>query len=196
MPYLGLETDGVGRKIVSLAGMFALLLCAMPAAALKEGDARVQTSREDAFRSMYPSAERFQAEVCRLSPEAKKRVEQKSGRKVAADTVTHWTAIRGSTRLGTAFVIDEIGQHYPITFAIGLDAEGRVRDCIVLVYRESRGSEIKDSRFRRQFVGKSPADPLRIRRDVINITGATYSCRAATDAIRKAMAYQAECRGH
>lgn len=114
---------------------------------------------------------------------------------MATDTVTVWVGRKGGDTMGYAVIIEEIGLRHPITFGIGLKPDGRLVDCVVMVFRESRGSEIRDARFRRQLVGKTPSDPIRLNRDVINITGATYSARAATDAIRKAMAIWAEvCR--
>ena len=48
-----------------------------------------------------------------------------------------------------------------------------------------RKSEVRRSRFLRQYRGKSSADPIRINRDIINITGATLSVRALNTGIKK-----------
>ena len=46
-----------------------------------------------------------------------------------------------------------------------------MRGVEVLVYRESRGSEVRRSRFLRQYRGKDAGDPVRTNRDIINVAG-------------------------
>ena len=57
----------------------------------------------------------------------------------------------------------------------------------ILVYRESRGGEVRRQRFLRQYRGKDGRDPIRINRDIINITGATMSVRALNTGVRKSL---------
>jgi Na+-translocating ferredoxin:NAD+ oxidoreductase RnfG subunit len=156
-------------------------------AALREGDPHVYLTREQAFAIILPGADTIAREIRRLSPEGKARVERRSGRRMASDTAIVWIGRKNGDTIGYAMILEEIGLRHPITFGVGLRPDGRLVDCVVMVFRESRGSEIRDARFRRQLIGKAPSDPIRLNRDVINITGATYSSRAATDAIRKAM---------
>ena len=68
---------------------------------------------------------------------------------------------------------------------MGIGADFKIGGAAILVYRESRGGEVRRSRFLRQYRGKSSADPIRINRDIINITGATLSVRALNTGIKK-----------
>jgi len=110
-------------------------------------------------------------------------------------------ALKGKERVWRAagagwFVVDEVlGKHELITYAVGLDPQGRVRGIEVLDYRESHGGEIRDPQWRLQFAGKTARDPLQLDRDIRNISGATLSCRHVTDGVKRILAlYESELR--
>jgi len=63
----------------------------------------------------------------------------------------------------------------------------KVKDVVVLTYRESRGGEVRRSRFLRQYRGKSAKSPVRLNRDVIGIAGATLSAQAVNRGVKKAL---------
>ena len=50
--------------------------------------------------------------------------------------------------------------------------------CRITRFREARGSEVRTKRFNVQYEGKSVLDPVRINKDIINISGATMSVRS------------------
>jgi Na+-translocating ferredoxin:NAD+ oxidoreductase RnfG subunit len=90
---------------------------------------------------------------------------------------------------GGLFIVDEVvGKHEFITYAIGLNADGSVRAIEVMDYRETYGYEIRNAAWRRQFVGKTAADPLKLDRDIQNISGATLSCRHIADGVKRVLA--------
>src|SRR3990172_12290556 len=89
---------------------------------------------------------------------------------------------------GYAIITDEIGKFHPFTFVVGVDMEGEITNIAVLVYRESRGGEIARKRFLYQFLGKSFKNPIRINKDIINITGATMSVQYVCAGVRKVLA--------
>ena len=62
-----------------------------------------------------------------------------------------------------------------------------VRGVEVLVYRESRGGEVRRSRFLRQYGGKDADDAIRLNRDIINVAGATLSVRAMNRGVKAAL---------
>jgi Na+-translocating ferredoxin:NAD+ oxidoreductase RnfG subunit len=91
---------------------------------------------------------------------------------------------------GFAVVVEEIGQHEPITFGIAADASGRVVRVEVMAYREAYGSEIRSPRFLNQFVG-APAKSLD---DVDAISGATLSVKSSKRAVARAVELIATAR--
>ena len=70
---------------------------------------------------------------------------------------------------------------------VGIDTDGEVSNFEVLVYREARGNEIATKRFNYQYQGKDVRDPIRINRDIINISGATMSVRSASAGVKRAL---------
>ena len=97
---------------------------------------------------------------------------------------------------GGWFIVDQVlGKHELITYALGMEADGRARGIEILEYRESHGGEVRDTAWRAQFAGKSAADPLQLNRDIRNISGATLSCRHITDGVKRLLKlYESELR--
>lgn len=87
------------------------------------------------------------------------------------------------------FVIDQVvGKHELITYAVGLNPDGSIRQIEILEYRETYGSEVRNAAWRQQFVGKTAASPVKLNQDITNITGATLSSKHITDGVRRVLA--------
>lgn len=87
------------------------------------------------------------------------------------------------------FIIDQVvGKHETITFAVGLNMDGSVKQIEIMEYRESYGYEVRNAAWRTQFVGKTIASPVKLNSDIVNITGATLSCKHVTDGVRRVLA--------
>ena len=84
----------------------------------------------------------------------------------------------------TAWILDEIGKEYPITAGFVV-TDNHIERAQVLIYRESRGDEIRLPAFLRQFVGAQLDDTNnagnKLSKNIDGITGATLS----VDAMRK-----------
>ncbi len=79
----------------------------------------------------------------------------------------------------TAWILEEIGKHEPITTGLIVD-DGEIAKIRVLIYRESRGWEVRQRFFTRQFKGASLTDDRRLDTGIDGISGATLSVRALT----------------
>jgi electron transport complex protein RnfG len=144
-------------------------------------------SVEQAQRQLFPAAERFAPTQLQISGELRARIAAESGVADAAEPRV-WRALRDDTLLGS-FIVDEVvGKHELITYAVAIDAQGVVRGVEILDYRETRGGEVRDPRWRAQFVGKGPRDALRLGEDIQNLSGATLSSRHITDGVRRLVA--------
>jgi metallophosphoesterase superfamily enzyme len=85
----------------------------------------------------------------------------------------------------TAWILEEIGKEQPIT--AGFVVVGtRIADAEVLVYRESRGSEVHLPAFLKQFAGSSLNDD-QLSTHIDGIAGATLSVRAMQRMARTAL---------
>jgi hypothetical protein len=86
----------------------------------------------------------------------------------------------------SAWVLEEIGKEKPITtgFVINNQKIERVR---VLIFRESRGWEVRHTFFTEQFDDASLKQNMELDRSIDNISGATLSVRAVTKLARLAL---------
>ncbi len=170
--------------LLGLAGLFA------PTATAEEVDG--ETTRyltpEEALKLVLPDCDPPTARDIPLAEADRKALEERLGRKLGEESFTVHTGRRGNEVYGHAVIAREVGKFKPFDFIVCVSPAGKVRDVAVLVYRESRGGEIARKRFNRQLVGKSLDDPIRINRDILNVTGATMSVRAVCAGVRKVLA--------
>jgi hypothetical protein len=75
------------------------------------------------------------------------------------------------------WILDETGKDKPITTGVVIDA-GAIETLQVLIFRESRGWEVKHPFFTDQFIGVRATDNHQLNRRIDGITGATLSVRA------------------
>jgi len=89
---------------------------------------------------------------------------------------------------GSWLIIDEVvGKHEMITYAVGIAPNGSVKGIEILEYVESYGYEVADSQWRKQFIGKTAGDPVKLNQDIQNISGATLSSKHLTDGVKRVL---------
>lgn len=113
-------------------------------------------------------------------------MKERLGEDIRAARVRYWR--KGEK---TAWILDEVGKEEPITAGIVVEA-GRIAAVSVLVYRESRGYEIRYPQFRQQFTDAELAVDGELSRTVDGITGATLSVRAMKAMARRALFFHSE----
>jgi Na+-translocating ferredoxin:NAD+ oxidoreductase RnfG subunit len=144
-------------------------------------------SVEEAQRLLFPGATRFDPVALQLTAERSTVLNSVAAVHSAVEPRL-WTAAAGARTLGYFALHDVIGKQDYITYAVALDAQGRVSGVEILAYRESHGYEIRNARWRAQFAGKGAGAPLKLEEDIVNISGATLSCRHVTDGVRRIVA--------
>jgi H+/Na+-translocating ferredoxin:NAD+ oxidoreductase subunit G len=156
-------------------------------AAAQEG---VFLRAEDAPGHLFPDGTDVRDRTVPATEDLRRRVRDILGRPPSTwEEVYRVSAIsRGGRPLGFVVVVEEIGKHRPITFAVAVNLDGTLHDLAVLAYREAYGGEIRARRFLGQYAGKTIGDALLPFRDVRNIAGATLSVQATGRAARKAIA--------
>lgn len=143
---------------------------------------------EQAQKLMFGKNATFTRNDLAFSEAARKAIQAASGVRVEREKQPLWEVRQGDQLVGY-FIVDEVyGKHEYITYAVALEADGRVRQIEVLVYRESYGYEIRNPAWRAQFIGKKSGDPLRLDEDIKNISGATMSCRHISEGVRRLVA--------
>ena len=86
----------------------------------------------------------------------------------------------------SVWILDEIGKEHPITTGIVVD-NGRIEKIRVLIYRESRGHEVRHAFFTDQFKEATLTADRQLDRPIDGISGATLSVRALTRLARLAL---------
>src|SRR5215468_755714 len=141
-------------------------------------------SVEAAQKALFPQADRFSEIVLSLSPAQHERVAALAGPQPPHRSLRAFRALHGQEQLGFVFIDEVIGKEDFITYAVAIDASGRLSAPEVLAYRESHGGEIQNEAWRHQFAGRSGLDQLRVQTDIKNIAGATLSCEHVTEGVR------------
>jgi Na+-translocating ferredoxin:NAD+ oxidoreductase RnfG subunit len=151
------------------------------------GSIDVYLTEEQALKLLFPKSQQVRAEELRLAPEQKARIQERIGWKFPEESFRAFKAESNGKVDGFAVIQETIGKHRPITYMVGVTPDGKVSDIEILVYRESKGSEVRMKRFNSQYEGKTPLDPIRINKDIINITGATMSVRSVSAGVKRAL---------
>ena len=151
------------------------------------GHLEIYFTEEEAAKVMFPDSEKIRRETLSLTAEQKTFVEEVIGWEFPETSFDVFIGESQEKIDGYALIQNTIGKHRPITYMVGVDSAGEVSNFEVLVYREARGNEIATKRFNYQYQGKNIADPIRINRDIINITGATMSVRSASAGVKRVL---------
>lgn len=134
---------------------------------------------------LFPGAKSFTEQNLTFSEAQRERIKALSGLRQRWEQQKVWRAERDGVVLGW-FIVDEvIGKHEFITYATAIGIDGKVLGIDILDYRETHGGQVRDAAWRKQFAGKSLADPFRLDEDVPNISGATLSCRNVLDGVKR-----------
>ena len=149
--------------------------------------ADVFMTEEDAVKIMLPKSERIRKAVIRLSQEKKDAIEQRIGWKFPEESFDVHIGETGDKIDGYAMVHNTIGKHKHMTYMVGVDNRGACTDVELLVFREARGSDVGRKRFNAQYEGKTVSDPIRINKDIINISGATMSVRSISAGVKRVL---------
>jgi len=162
--------------IVFLAGLSTLVLAR---GTYQEPEAFLQ----DTFADELPDPA-----VIWLTGDRKAAVKQILGHRYASLRVRYWRQAERS-----AWILEEIGKDLPITIGFVINA-GHIERIKVLVFRESRGWEIRHPFFTDQFRDARLDDKGDLDRNIDGISGATLSVRAMKKLARLALYLDAETR--
>lgn len=170
--------------------LLALLLFPSMLAYTEEiGETVIYMTEEQALQSAFPDAMSFTKKEFKLTPEQKESIKKLVGRSFADGIFIVHAAFKEKELLGYGVVSEEIGKYRPITYFVSVTPELAVKDVFVLIYRESRGGDVRRKRFLAQYKGKTVKDPIKINKDILNISGATISVRSLNFGVKKALAF-------
>lgn len=147
----------------------------------------VLLSEEDALKQMFPKCNKILKETFILTPQEKISLQSKLKRRIFEDSFNVFVGMKDDKIDGYTVMSEEVGKFHPFTFGVCINQKGKIKNTAILIYRESRGGEISHKRFLYQYKGKSLKNPIKINKDIINITGATMSVRMMCSGVRKVL---------
>jgi len=118
-----------------------------------------------------------------ITPPIRAEIRAIMGRNLAQLRIRYWPHDER-----TVWILEEIGKDQPITTGLVVEA-GKVADVRVLIYRESRGWEVRYPAFTEQFKGATLTNHFLLDRRIDGITGATLSVDALTRLARLALLF-------
>jgi len=148
--------------------LLLLAICLLPASAGAGG----VYQEPEAFIAQVFNQQPPKAKVLWLDKALKQQMADILGHPYRGMRVRYWKKDERS-----AWILDEVGKEKPITTGIVID-RGKIEQVKVLVFRESRGWEVRHDFFTDQFKQAELEENLRLSNHIDNISGATLSVRA------------------
>jgi transcriptional regulator of nitric oxide reductase len=150
--------------------------------------AKVFQSQQEALAQAFPDADRIERVSHVLTPVQAEEVEGLSRARLASMVVTIHVGWKGEAPLGYAFIDVHTVRTKPEAVLVVLDPQGSVRSVRILAFHEPL-DYLPSDRWYEQFSGRGDDDGLRVGRDIHGVVGATLSARAASDSVRRALAF-------
>ena len=157
-------------------------------------------TKKQALKEVFWSGAEIEEETVELSRETLQNVKNRLGgslvyeqvgsesRKVRGKKkVTFYFAKKNGERKGVAFIDVQPGKWGPVEFITAMTTQAVVKSVRVMSYQEQRGRPIARKSFMNQYRGKSSKSHLTVGKDIIGVSGATISSRAATFNVKKAI---------
>ncbi len=156
---------------------------------LKEDDFKYEEfmTEEEAVKTVLPKSKQIRKEMIRLTATQKEQIEQRIGWKFPEEEFELYIGQTGDKLDGYAMIHNTIGKYKHMTYMVGVDPTGACTDVELLVFRDAKGSEVGKKRFNAQYDGKTVSDPIRINKDIINISGATMSVRSMSAGVKRVL---------
>jgi hypothetical protein len=135
-------------------------------------------SIEQAREQMFPFADEYVIQPLQLTPSQTQEIDSLSGVSGRGAQPLVWQAMARGKLIGWLFLDQVIGKHELITYALGVNTDGSVRQLQVIEYLETYGSQVRYPSWRINLLAR----PLKIRCEstVTSTTSAALRCRRAT----------------
>lgn len=148
--------------------------------------AQVYMTRDQALELYFPGAH-AEKQTLFLNDDQVQAIQQMARAKVPSKIVTYFTCKKEGQITGYAFFDAEVIRTQKAAYMIALDTDGNVRALEILAFYEPE-DYLPPKKWMQQFERKDLKDDLWIKRGIPNISGATLSAQALTDAVRRTLA--------
>jgi len=148
--------------------------------------AEIYLNEDQAVKAIFPQAQAtgagsFTRKKITLTDSEKKKIEDLSHEAVRNAELIVWE----NHDHDLVFIDQVLGKHEFITYACGISHDGKVKAIEIMEYRETYGQGVRDEKWRNQFVGKDSKSELKLKKDIVNLSGATLSSSHITAGVRR-----------
>lgn len=171
-----------GRRRAVAVLLVSCGLSVLPAPA----PAKVFLTQSEALDLAFPDCE-VERRTVYLTAEQKARAEELSGLEIESNLVYAYRSECDGGSRGTAYFDTHRVRTLPEVLMVVVDPEGRVARVEILSFLEPEEYIPRDSWYR-QLLGKRLDEELELDRSIRNMTGATLTARATTQAVRRVLA--------
>ena len=160
---------------------FFAAIILIPAAVFSAQLIEEETALKEAFPGGYKTA------LFVVTEEMKKDINSRLGDTAFSDMKkdTEYKIFKGKE--GTAMLEHHEGKWGDIEILVLIDAEGKVKNVVVLASSEKRGRPIVMRTFLNQFTGKALKDKIETGKSINAVTGATISSKAVCLMVKRAL---------
>ena len=157
-------------------------------------------TQEEALKEVFFSGAEIEKETKELTGATLEKIKERLGGSLiytqegsesapveSHNTIDFYFAKKDGERKGVAIIDVEPGKWGPVEIITAMTTDAVVKQVRVMSYQEQRGQPIARSSFMNQYRNKTSKSPLTVGKDIIAISGATISSRAATFTVNKAI---------
>lgn len=184
---------GEGRK--AWWSLACAVACALLLLAPRPAGAQEVLTQDEALKLAFPGATTIERRTAYLSERQLASARSAAGRgtEVKQGVVTYYVGKRGARPLGVAYFDAHRVRTLPEVLMIVVAPDATVERIEVLKFSEPPEYRPPGG-WTKQFEGKPLTERLSLRRGIVNITGATLTSDAVTDAVRRVLALHAVIR--
>lgn len=148
---------------------------------------RVFMNQEEALRLAFSSGTVVERKNLYLSVDQKKQIERRAKSKLGSDLVTYYIGTTASGIEGFAFFDSHTVRTMPEALMAVVNPDGSLRFVEMLSFYEP-DDYLPPKRWFELFQNKRLDEDLWVKRSIRNVTGATLTTQAVTEAVRRILA--------
>ena len=177
------------RRISKLALLMAFVIAPSVIAQGPDGPEAITVylTNEQALDKAFPKADTLWNEAWTPTQQERRQIERRLGWRLEEESFIIYHASKNGQHQGYAIITNQIGLYKPITFLVKVKPDLKVGGVWIMVYRESRGGQVKRQRFLTQYKNKKSTSHIRLNRDIVGISGATLSVRALNAGVKRVL---------
>lgn len=169
--------------------MAIVLVATLAAPAPVPAAAQARLTQQQALRLAFPEPGSIERRTAFLSEDQLERARRLAGPgvEITGGIVTYYVGEREGQRTGVAYFDSHVVRSLREVLMVVVGPDGRIGRIEVMKFEEPPEYEAPDG-WIDQIEGQALGDPLSLRKDIVNMTGATLTSQAMVAAARRVLA--------